>query len=862
MPEKKKDLYIELGTTGLKRQGGRIQETFLRELIGAAGQKVRKRMAETDPTFGAILFAIEQIVRSAPWKVEERGEGKNVQEAAEFVDGCRNDMSQSWESFISDILTMLTFGWCLPPEQEIRDGLGCSKKIKDCSVGDEVLTGTGKTRKVIRTFSRAFDGKLVKIGIRGYPEAIRLTPEHRILTEKGWKQAGNLKKNDLLLRPRLPLEEGGDFLSGWLVGVFLAEGHIRRDAKSTVIFSINIDESNELVENLEKWESQNTISIEKEVKALQATGINVSQIAENTGHKYYLVRDILDGIRSKKLRGEGAHIQRPPSVQKRGDKATRVMFSKKEFRALIEEWVYVQRGNHGEGARSKKLRKLSLKAEFARGIWEGWLWGDADRFTGVTTSKDLAWQMQLIAGALGYPSPVWELKSSKNASYIAGKEIHSSPIYWGLGRSPQVRMTRTRTPEREEKARTLRTEKGMSFKKIGELIGVSEMTVWRWLNGPAEAKLQGLQCRVLDDFIGHPITSIEKEDYNGLVYDIEVENDHTFLAGPVTISNSYHEICWKKRQGEQEKLPSSQFNDGRIGIRKLPTRAQDTLFRWEFDDEGGIAGMWQSAAPYYTPTFIPIEKSLLFRTKATKGNPEGKSILDSAYSAWYKEMHLEEILLIGIERDLAGYPVIHVPASILIHPDKTGVLQVYETMIKNIRRDEQEGAILPYDPAAPEAYKLELLSTGSRRQFDVLDVMKHFNLQKMQTVLADAILIGHENVGSWALYTGKLGMFEVAVMGWLDAIKGVLNSHLVPRLMKANKATFSGLDEYPVITYSMPKVPELKDVIETIKALATAGADLFPNADLMNAVLSRAGLPEISQEELQKQSAGLDWIER
>ena len=327
----------------------------------------------------------------------------------------------------------------------------------------------------------------------------------------------------------------------------------------------------------------------------------------------------------------------------------------------------------------------------------------------------------------------------------------------------------------------------------------------------------------------------------------------------------FNEICWKKRLGEQDEdsdVPSSKYNDGLIGIRKLPTRSQDTLFKWAFDDHGGIQGMWQSAPPHYTPTPIPIKRGLLFRTKAHKGNPEGKSILDVAYRPYYNEIHLEETLLIGVERDLCGLPWIRLPAEIFMDSDKTAVLQQYKDIIKNIRRDEQEGVLLPYDPENEEAYKLALLSSGGKRQFDILKLIQHFNLQKMQTVLADVILVGHESFGSRALYGGKFGTLEVAVMGWLDSIKGVLNSHLVTRLMKLNAAAFPGLEEYPVITYSMPKVPALKDVVEMIKALATAGADLFPNVELMNALLARAGLPEMSEEELEKASAGMDWIEK
>lgn len=90
---------------------------------------------------------------------------------------------------------------------------------------------------------------------------------------------------------------------------------------------------------------------------------------------------------------------------------------------------------------------------------------------------------------------------------------------------------------------------------------------------------------------------------------------------------SYFEKVYKIRLGDNED-PSkrSKFNDGRIGWRKIAIRSQETLDRWEFDDDGGIKGMWQNGPPTYKHVFIPIEKALLFRTGIHKGSPEGRAL--------------------------------------------------------------------------------------------------------------------------------------------------------------------------------------------------------------------------------------------
>jgi hypothetical protein len=54
---------------------------------------------------GALLFAIDRLLRNLDWRVEP-GEGPEAEDAAKFVEECMEDMSHTWDDFISEILTM------------------------------------------------------------------------------------------------------------------------------------------------------------------------------------------------------------------------------------------------------------------------------------------------------------------------------------------------------------------------------------------------------------------------------------------------------------------------------------------------------------------------------------------------------------------------------------------------------------------------------------------------------------------------------------------------------------------------------------------------------------------------------------
>lgn len=148
------------------------------------------------------------------------------------------------------------------------------------------------------------------------------------------------------------------------------------------------------------------------------------------------------------------------------------------------------------------------------------------------------------------------------------------------------------------------------------------------------------------------------------------------------------EIVYKKRSGPNQKdgTRRSKFTDGKIGWRKIALRAQETLYNWEFDENGAIQGMRQ-LDPYQNKgvVFIPIEKMLLFRTVSARSNPEGRSILRNAYRPWKFKRTIEEIEAVGIERDLAGLPVAYVPPSILSSTATTAEISARDAIQSLIR---------------------------------------------------------------------------------------------------------------------------------------------------------------------------------
>lgn len=314
---------------------------------------------------------------------------------------------------------------------------------------------------------------------------------------------------------------------------------------------------------------------------------------------------------------------------------------------------------------------------------------------------------------------------------------------------------------------------------------------------------------------------------------------------------SYHEITYKRRVGPEEKDATnrSKFTDGMIGWRKLPIRAQNSLDRWNIDDDGGIRGMHQTTLTGHT-AFIPIEKALLFRTTARKNNPEGRSIIRNAYRSWFFKKRIEEIEGVGIERDLVGLPVIEAPAQIMqtdASSEEKATLENLKTIVKNIRRDEQEGVIMPaaYDDSGNNLYTLKLLSTGGTRQFNTNEIISRYDKRIAMVVVADFILLGQDKVGSFALSSDKTELFATAIGAWLKSIADIFNRFAIPRLMRVNGLP---LELTPKFKHGDIEKMDIAKFAEAISKLVLSGT-LIPDASMDKKARELLDLPLIDVDD-------------
>lgn len=320
---------------------------------------------------------------------------------------------------------------------------------------------------------------------------------------------------------------------------------------------------------------------------------------------------------------------------------------------------------------------------------------------------------------------------------------------------------------------------------------------------------------------------------------------------------SWLEILYKRREGlsMESPLKSSLFDDGKVGWAGWSIRSQETLDHWEFDgqegkDIGELTAMIQSGAPDYQMHRIPRSKSLHFKTRSRRENPEGVSLLRNSYRPWYMKKNIETIEGIGVERDLAGLPVLWAPQELFsstADDNEKTLLERLKKIVTSIKRDEQEGILMPmaYDEDGKNPlYKLELLSTGGDRQFDTNGIINRYDERIAMSMLADFILMGHQSVGSFALSSSKVGLFSTALSAILDVLTEEINDQAFPRLVVLNGWP---LKLTPTLQHGKVEAADMSKLADFLNQLSAAGMRVFPNKVLETFLLESAGLPGASE---------------
>jgi len=417
---------------------------------------------------------------------------------------------------------------CLLPDTYLHSNPGI-KKIKDISVGDKVYTHKGRLKKVKQIYSRFYKGPVYNIRPYYFRIGLKTTEEHPFYAIKTYKNCTNMShticKSDCayIKRKNCPHPYFENYKSQWIQAKDIEKGDVLIFPR----FNREIKDKKEL--NITKFLQKNDYRVNgKYILLNHSRAKKIPKFVRINRDfcrliGYYLAEGYTDNRDSisfcfnrdekeyvedlKFLMEKVFNLSLPRIYLRKNTNSIEIIYFSKILAKTFSKFFYNNANIRRAHTKCLPGWMMGLPLEKQVEAFKGWWRGDK----GVTSSRELMNQMKIILLRLGIiPSIYEQTKEDFNEKYLCKyrlenriiKAQHDSFIFNNLS----------------------------FFQDLFELLKDSEFKKFN-------TKLARRHGWIDKNYIYLPVRDIEIEDYKGKVYNLEVEEDNTYLSEFATIHN-------------------------------------------------------------------------------------------------------------------------------------------------------------------------------------------------------------------------------------------------------------------------------------------------------------------------------------
>jgi nucleoside-diphosphate-sugar epimerase/intein/homing endonuclease len=390
------------------------------------------------------------------------------------------------------------YNFCLPEDAFISAN-PAPKPIKSIKVGDFVLTHKGRYRPVTQVFKRHYNGELICIKTRYYWEPLKVTPEHPVLAIQSsriftdhWKRVGidlskprwimakDIKEADILLYPR------PKFIRKHVQTYLTLSDYLDIYTKDGKIYGYT---KNQYVEKCKGAEYNIPLKIPLNNAFMRIAALYLSEgcIATNDKQICFILseeeQDMIERLRRDifNVFGLKAKIEKRPKHH-----AVNVYVNSVVLARLFKRLF-------GKGAANKRIPEFffELSKDKLKLLIDWMVKGDGyvnlsnrSYIRYASVSRTLIYQLRDILLSMGI-FPSIEFKRGKRNVFVATQLADTQDIYF-----------------------------------------------LAWYNHPIYRSRW-----ITKDYVFLPIQKIERVHFDGFVYNLEVKDDHSYVAGYHTVHN-------------------------------------------------------------------------------------------------------------------------------------------------------------------------------------------------------------------------------------------------------------------------------------------------------------------------------------
>jgi len=241
---------------------------------------------------------------------------------------------------------------------------------------------------------------------------------------------------------------------------------------------------------------------------------------------------------------------------------------------------------------------------------------------------------------------------------------------------------------------------------------------------------------------------------------------------------------------------------------------------------------------------------------ATDSQPIGNSLFDAAYIPWKEKQLLQDLTLVGVQKDLAGMPVLGAPSSLLAaaaeNPDGPEALMVEQLKqnLANLHNGDQAYSMIPTDTHSETGngqrqFELKFLGIdGIGKQFDVEALVEQRKRAIFNCFSCQNMLSGENGGGSYNLLEGQTSLQAHAVELDNMIVDEMWNKQIIPKLLRLNNWK---LAEKDIPVWQSGDVQEIS-LDEYGKAVNRMARLLPATPAVVNSILKKLDIPFVMPE--------------
>lgn len=271
----------------------------------------------------------------------------------------------------------------------------------------------------------------------------------------------------------------------------------------------------------------------------------------------------------------------------------------------------------------------------------------------------------------------------------------------------------------------------------------------------------------------------------------------------------------------------------RIGLAKLASRKQVSIYRWETSDsKPGIVQMTGTQM-----ASIPREKLLVVTYDQEGDNYEGTSLLRYVYKDWDLKDKLTIVNAMALEKLGVGVPTVTARDNETPSPeDEEDAIQA----LSNLRANQKSYL------KVPSTMTIGMLDLKANTTKDVIPTLNYHDSRIMKSILAGFMeLGGSSGSGAQALAKDLSSIFFKSEEAAANEVIAAVTDDLIKQLCELNYSDNSS--GYPILTHGSIADDDNTALADQIQKLMQAGA-IHADADLEEDLRGKLRLPEMGED--------------